>query len=248
MKRWLAPLLCLIPLVAGAMTLRSGHDDSSAETRAMQDDDDANPGFLWVKQGESLWAQADGTSGKSCASCHGGADTALSGAAARYPAFDAARRRVVTLEQRINMCRTDHMGAQPLAWDDDRLLALTALVGLRSRGLPLTVTPVEPAYSLGERLFRQRMGQLNLSCAQCHDERAGMRLGGALIPQGHPNGYPLYRLEWQGMGSLYRRLRNCMIGVRSEPFPPDGAEATALSLFLAVRAKGLRVETPAVRP
>ena len=92
------------------------------------------------------------------------------------------------------------------------------------------------------------MGQLNLSCAQCHDILAGQRLAGSVIPQGHPNGYPEYRLEWQGMGSLYRRLRNCMTGVRAEPFAPDSREAASLTLYLAVRARGLTVETPAVRP
>lgn len=240
-------LLLLPPLAAGAASLRSGHDDSSAETRAMQDDDDANPGFLWVKQGETLWSRPEGAANKSCDTCHGAPQT-LKGVAARYPALDPKRGRVVTLEQRINLCRTDHMGAAPLAWDDDRLLALTALVGLQSRGQPLTAQPLEPTFSLGAALFRQRMGQLNLSCAQCHDDRAGMRLGGALIPQGHPNGYPLYRLEWQSMGGLYRRLRNCLTGVRATPFPPDSPEATALSLFLTVRASGLVVETPGVRP
>ena len=50
------------------------------------------------------------------------------------------------------------------------------------------------------------------------------------------------------MGSLYRRLRNCLNGVRAEVFGPDSPEAAALALYLAVRAKGMRVETPAVRP
>ena len=128
---------------------------------------------------------------------------------------------------------------------------LTAYVGLQSRGMPMAVAddpPVRPFLDAGQRLFETRMGQLNLSCAQCHDRLAGQRLAGSTIPQAHPNGYPLYRLEWQGMGSLYRRLRNCLTGVRAEPFPPDSPEVVALSLYLAWRANGLKVETPAVRP
>jgi sulfur-oxidizing protein SoxA len=234
-------------LLIGAGDRRSGYEDASPDTRAMQDDDAANPAFLWVKQGESLWSEAAGTAGKSCANCHGDVTT-LRGAAAHYPAFDAARNRLVTMEQRINFCRTDHMGAPAFAWDDDKLLSLSALVGLQSRGLPLAVEPREPFLSEGAALFRERMGQLNLSCAQCHEDRAGLSLGGSVIPQGHPNGYPEYRLEWQGLGSLYRRLRNCVVGVRAEPFPPDSKEAAALSLFLTVRANGMRIETPAVRP
>jgi sulfur-oxidizing protein SoxA len=246
MSRRLALTLAAL-LVAGAGAPRSGYDDASPETRAMQDDDDANPAFLWVKQGEALWSEPDGTTAKSCAACHGNVET-MRGAATRYPAFEPKRNRLLTLEQRINLCRTDHMGAPDYAWDDERLLSLSALVGLQSRGLPLAVEPREPFLSEGAALFRERMGQLNLSCAQCHDDRAGQRLGGSLIPQGHPNGYPEYRLEWQGMGSFYRRLRNCVTGVRAEPFPPDSREAASIALFLAVRARGLKIETPAVRP
>ena len=244
-----APWLMLIAalLLLGAGERRSGYDDASPDTRAMQDDDAENPAFLWVKQGETLWSRTEGTAGKSCASCHGDVGE-MHGVAARYPAFDAKRGQPVTLEQRIDFCRTDHMGAPAYAWDDDKLLSLSAVVGLQSRGLPLAVAPVEPFVSEGAALFHERIGQLNLSCAQCHEDRAGLRLAGALIPQGHPNGYPEYRLEWQGMGSFYRRLRNCMIGVRAEPFAPDQREAASLALFLAVRANGMKVETPAVRP
>ena len=242
------PALALAALLLiGAGDRRSGYDDASPDTRAMQDDDAANPAFLWVKQGEALWSEPTGTTGKSCATCHADPST-LRGAATRYPAFDAKRDRLVTLEQRINFCRTDHMGAPAFAWDDDQLLSLSALVGLQSRGMPLAVAPREPFLSEGATLFRERMGQLNLSCAQCHEDHAGQSLGGSVIPQGHPNGYPEYRLEWQGLGSFYRRLRNCMVGTRAEPFPPDSREAAVLAFFLAVRANGMRIETPAVRP
>lgn len=240
-------LLCLL-LVAAAPPLRSGHEDASPAVQAMQDDDTANPGMLWVQQGEALWNQAAGTSGQSCAGCHGGV-ASMHGVAARYPAYDPTLGRPVPLEQQVNQSRTAHQGAPPL--DPDDLLAVTALIGLQSRGLPLAVDasgPAAPFAVEGEALFRTRMGQLNLSCAQCHDDLAGRRLGGARIPQGHPNGYPLYRLEWQSMGSFYRRLRNCMTGVRAEPFAADSAERAALEFYLASRANGLPVETPGVRP
>jgi sulfur-oxidizing protein SoxA len=246
MTRRFALVLAALLLI-GAGDRRSGYDDASPDTRAMQDDDAANPAFLWVKQGEALWSEPEGTAGKSCANCHGEVTT-LRGVATHYPAVDPKRDRPVTLEQRINFCRTEHMGATAFSWDDDKLLSLSALVGLQSRGLPLAVEPREPFVAEGAALFRERMGQLNLSCAQCHEDRAGQSLGGSRIPQGHPNGYPEYRLEWQGMGSLYRRLRNCMVGVRAEPFQPDSREAAVLAFFLAVRANGMHIETPAVRP
>jgi L-cysteine S-thiosulfotransferase len=100
----------------------------------------------------------------------------------------------------------------------------------------------------GRSLFHRRQGQLNLACNQCHDDNWGKSLAGNTIPQGHPTGYPLYRLEWQTLGSLQRRLRNCMIGMRAEPYEYGAPEQVALELYLMWRARGLPVETPAVRP
>jgi sulfur-oxidizing protein SoxA len=97
-------------------------------------------------------------------------------------------------------------------------------------------------------MFFQRQGQLNLSCAQCHDDNWGQKLSGAPIPQGHPTGYPLYRLEWQSLGSIQRRLRNCLIGMRAEPYPYGAQEYVVLELYLMWRARGMKMETPAVRP
>jgi sulfur-oxidizing protein SoxA len=251
-RRLAAALLALAAAgaVAAAAEKRSGYDDAGPQTRAMQDDDTANPGFLWVQQGEALWRERTGSATKSCADCHG-EPASLRGVAARYPAWDGKAGRPLGLEQRINQCRTERQGGSRLAPESDALLALTMLVGLQSRGLPVAVDvsgPAQPFFEEGRRLFQTRIGQLNLSCAQCHDQLAGERLAGALIPQGHANGYPLYRLEWQGMGSFFRRLRNCMTGVRSEVFDPDSPEFVSLQLFLAWRAQGLKVETPAVRP
>ena len=92
------------------------------------------------------------------------------------------------------------------------------------------------------------MGQLDLACADCHESMAGRRLGGSPIPQAHPTGYPIYRLEWQSLGSLQRRLRTCLTGVRAEAFDWGAAQWVELELYLAWRARGMPLETPAVRP
>jgi L-cysteine S-thiosulfotransferase len=230
---------------------RSGYDFAGPDTRAMQDDDSANPGMLGVLQGETLWAAKAGTLQRSCADCHGEARASMKGAAARYPAFEPALGRPVDLEERINRCRSERQGAEPLAWESADLLALTAFVAYQSRGLPIAVrsnAELQPFFDRGSELFHRREGQLNLSCSQCHDDNWGRRLGGAVIPQGHPTGYPVYRLEWQSLGSLQRRLRNCMIGTRAEPFDYGAPEAVALELYLMGRASGMPLETPAVRP
>ena len=227
---------------------RSGYEFMSRETRAMQDDDATNPGMLWVLEGESLWSRKDGE--RSCADCHGDASSSMKGIATRYPAVDA-KGRLLNLEQRINECRVERQKAPALAFEGRELLALTAHVARQSRGLPVEIKVDErnqKPLEAGRTAFHRRQGQLNLSCAQCHEERPGIKLAGNTIPQAHPTGYPLYRLEWQGMGSLQRRLRNCFIGVRAEPYAYGSPEFVELELYLMWRARGMKLETPAVRP
>jgi len=230
---------------------RSGYDFMGREIRAMQDDDTANPGMLWVLEGATLWSRKTGAAGRTCADCHGDARAGMRGVAARYPAFDAATRRPISLEQRINACRIDHQQAPPLAHESRELLALTAYVARQSRGLPIAVAideRTQPFLDAGRGIYQRRQGQLNLACSQCHDANWGRQLAGNVIPQGHPTGYPLYRLEWQGLGSLERRLRNCLTGIRAEPYAYDAPELVDLELYLMWRARGMTMEAPAVRP
>lgn len=230
---------------------RSGFDFMGRDTQVMQTDDTLNPGMLWVAEGEAQWHQAPVPGVKSCASCHGADAATLPGVAARYPAFDPRAGRPVNLVQRINDCRTRQQGQPAWAEESRLLLALAAYLGRQARGLPLA-SPDDPRLQSfrdnGRRLFSTPIGQLNFSCAQCHDDNWGKRLAGNPIPQAHPTGYPIYRLEWQDLGSLQRRLRNCMTGVRAEPYPYGAPELVDLELFLADRARGMMVETPAVRP
>ena len=229
---------------------RSGYHDMGPSVQAMQDDDAANPGTLWVLQGEALWNRPQGAAAKSCADCHGAA-SGMAGVAARYPAFSSATSRPIDLEQRINLCRTDNQKADAWAYESRELLSLSAYVARQSREMPIA-PPADPRLApflaAGAELFNRRQGQLNLSCAQCHDDNHGKKLAAATIPQAHPTGYPIYRLEWQSLGSLKRRLRNCLIGMRAEPYAYGAPEYVDLELYLMSRARGMALEAPGVRP
>jgi sulfur-oxidizing protein SoxA len=230
---------------------QSGYEDMSRETRAIEDDDTANPGMLSVLDGEALWKEKAGAANRSCADCHGDAAQSMKGVAARYPAFDAERGRPVDLEGQINICRGERQKAAPLRFESKELLALSAYVARQSRGMPIapaTDARLAPFTAAGRDFFNLRQGQLNLSCAQCHDDSWGKRLAGNIVPQGHPTGYPLYRLEWQSLGSLQRRLRNCISGMRAEVPDLGSPEYVNLELFLMQRARGMPMESPAVRP
>lgn len=251
MRRLWAALLLAATLPLAADDRKSGFDFMSPSTQAMQRDDSLNPAMLWVRDGERQWSAKTVRAERSCADCHGELARSMKGVAARYPAYDSVSGQPLTLTARINACRVRHQQAAPLAAESEALLGLESAVAMASRGLPIAPPDdarLAPFRAEGRRLFLQRQGQLDLSCAMCHDRHAGGRLGGSVIPQGHATGYPLYRLEWQALGSLQRRLRNCLNGVRAE-LPPYGApELVALELYLAQRAAGLRIESPGVRP
>ena len=236
--RWLALVFLCSLAQAGEIPLaerRSGYEFMSRETRAMQDDDTTNPALFTLMEGESLFKG-------NCAGCH----QDMKGVAARYPPVKDGK--LVNLEQQINTCRTERQKASAFAYESKELLALSAYIGRQSRGLPIAVSTDEKHLDAGRTLFERRQGQLNLSCSQCHDDNWGKSLAGTPVPQAHPTGYPVYRLEWQGMGSLQRRLRNCMIGVRAEPYAYGSPQFVELEYYLMWRARGMKVETPGVRP
>lgn len=243
MKARLLALLLLVPALAPAQDARrSGLEFMTPATQALQRDDTLNPAALWLKDGEQRF-------GADCARCHDAA--AMRGVAARYPAFDDAQAKPITLAERINRCRVQHVKASPWPAESDPLLAVEMFVAHASRGLPIA-PPADPRLApfvaQGRALYERRLGQLDFACGECHDRNAGGKLGGSTIPQAHPTGYPIYRLEWQGVGSLQRRLRNCMTGVRAEPYAYGAPEFVALELYLMQRAAGLPIETPGVRP
>ncbi|PAY08002.1 sulfur oxidation c-type cytochrome SoxA [Bradyrhizobium sp. UFLA03-84] len=230
---------------------RSGYSFMSADTQAMQDEDTANPGMLFVLDGEALWKRKAGAANKACADCHDDARVSMKGVAAHYPAFEKALGKPVDLEGRINLCRADHQQASPFAYESRELLALSAYVAQQSRGVPIAAgddPEIAPFVEKGHALFIQRQGQLNLACANCHDDNWDKKLAGSAITQAQPTGYPLYRLEWQSLGSLQRRLRACITGIRAQAYDYGSPELVELELYLMTRARGMPVETPAVRP
>jgi len=248
MTRLAVLLLLFAATSAPAGEVRAPATFLSPDLRALQDDPSRHPGWLWIDTGDALWRTAPAGGSPSCQGCHGDI-TGMRGVATRYPQV-AQTGDLLNLEGRIETCRSRHQQAPAFGYESEALLSLTAAIALQSRGLPVSVATDGPAARFvaeGRRLYTLRQGQLNLSCAQCHDENVGRRLRGDVISSGVGTGFPAYRLEWNTMGSLHRRLRACSLGVRATQFPLGGPDYLALELYLAVRAKGLPVETPGIR-
>ena len=116
--------------------LRSGWTFRRDETQALQMDDFDNPAFVFVDQGIDLFNKIEGSSGKACASCHSNVQE-FAGLRASMPIVrDGA---VVSMEELVNGCRVERMGAEPWKWSSTSMTATTALIGLQSRGMPISV-------------------------------------------------------------------------------------------------------------
>ena len=253
-KRQLAQLSVLCFVFVVAMPSQADQRQSTTalmtpSNQAMQKDINLNPALFWIMDGEALWGDRTNPTGKACADCHQDVKQSMKGVAATFPKH--VQGKLLNLEGQINECRTSRQQAPAFAYESKSLLALSTLVAYQSRGLPIAASTdkaIEPDYKKGQSLYFQRIGQLNLSCAQCHDDRAGLKLASSTIPQGHPTAYPIYRIEWQGVGSLQRRLRNCVAAVRAEQYAYGSPELIALELYLMRRANGMQIESPGVRP
>lgn len=231
----------------------SGYEFRIKSTQEAQDDDFENPAMLTLDFGMDEWAKVAGSEGKSCADCHGDDPTeSMKGVGASYPKFteEGDKRAFRNIENQINFCRTERMGADALKYDKTELLGLTIAVRHADRGEPVNVAidgDAAPFFERGKEMYYTRYGQLDLACSQCHEDNNGLYIRADHLSQGQTNGFPLYRMKWQGVGSVHRRFKGCMSNIRAEPFPVGEEDFLSLELYTAWRGNGLPIETPAVR-
>ena len=230
-------------------TVYSGWRFRTPETQALEMDDFENPAMVWVDQARDLWEEVDGSEGKACADCHGDVEESMKGVKAGYPKLNANAGKPWALEHAINGCRTERMGAEAWKWEGDQMLGMTALIGMQSRGMPMDIDEVAlaDAITAGEELYYTRVGQLDMSCAHCHEDNYGVMIRADHLSQGQINGFPAYRLKNAKLNSVHARFKGCVRDTRAETYKPGSAEFVALELYVASRGNGLSVEGPSVR-
>lgn len=168
-----------------------------------------------------------------------------------YPYFDASSGEVRTLEQEINACRLKN-GEAALDWRKGDMASITAYMAYTSKGKPLNVViPDDPRalawYELGKQLYHQRVGQYNMSCANCHIDYVGRRMRGPVLPPalGQPARFPLYRGAWSELGTLHWRYEDCILAIRGKPYAPQSRESRALEYYQSYLGNGITIDAPA---
>ena len=244
---WALNLFMLIGLVQAA-ELRSGNEFLSPSLKALQAEPDANPITLWLQRGRELW-EAD------CTRCHGSIDS-MASAAVRYPQLARSPQTgLINLEDQIVVCR-QRAGAPRVTMEDAETLALSAWLHQNARGQRLALVPPgnqadaarwRHEVAQGAALYTTRIGRMNLACLHCHDAKVGAQLRAEVISPAHPSGFPIYRMSWQGLGSMDRRLRACYSGVQASVPPAGSVELRQLELFLKTRAEGMVLDGPSIR-
>lgn len=229
--------------------IRSGWTFRTKETQAFQMDDFDNPGMIFVDQALDTWETVDGAAGKSCATCHEGPES-MTGLRATLPKWNDDAGAVWTMEMYINDCRENRMQADAWGWKSQPMLNMNALISLQSRGMPVDVKidgPAQSTWEKGKEMYYTRYGQLELSCANCHEQNYDNYIRADHLSQGQINGFPVYRLKQANLITAHNRFKGCIRDTRAETFGEGSPEFVALELYVGSRGNGLSVEAPSVR-
>lgn len=230
-------------------TIWSGWHYREDETRDLERDGFDNPGMVFVDRGIDSWNKAQGAKGESCAGCHQGPET-MAGLRATLPRVDATSGKLMLMEDYINGCVTERMGLEAWGWTGDKMKDMLALISVQSRGMAVNVAIDGPAaafWEKGKEIYYTRFGQLEMSCANCHEDNQGMMIRADHLSQGQINGFPAYRLKDAGILSAQQRFVGCVRDTRAETFKAGSDEFKALELYVASRGNGLSVEGVSVR-
>ena len=202
----------------------------------------------FVERGQELF-ETPFANGKTYADCfqNGGI-----GIRQNYPYFDTERKEVITLELAINRCREAN-GEEALKWETGAIAEISGYMAFTSRGNPLNIevpnADALAAYEAGKKFYYAKKGYLNNSCATCHVQGAGMRARSETMHPalGESTNFPTFRLKWDHLGTLHKRIRGCHRDQGARSFKAQSPQYRNLEYFITYMANGLQVNGPSVR-
>lgn len=186
--------------------------------------------------------------GKSFKDCF--PDPAIAG---EYPKFIKGKG-VVTLSNAINNCLVEN-GEKPWKLTKGKIADLEAFFANASKEkgkrihIVINSKEAAQAYERGKKEYYTQRGYLKLSCANCHVQGAGKRVRNEYLSPlfGAVTHFPVYRMKWQGLGTLERRIKGCEKNQGETPHKPGSKWTREMLYFMAYMSNGLPVDGPDVR-
>jgi len=258
-------VMALSALGCGSALAQKTASQGIDEYRAMLQD--GNPADLFEAKGEDLWKQKRGPKAASLEKCDlGKGPGVVKGAFVELPRFFADTQRVQDLESRIVTCMASLQGFNEAEINKTpfgrgemaNVTALATWIAAESKGLrfnlPQAHVTEKTFYEVGKRLFFQRGGTHDFSCASCHGEEGKrIRLQDLPLLTKNPGdgvgfaAWPAYRVSNGQMWTMQLRLNDCYRQQRF-PYPGFGSDATiALSTYLGVNANGAVSAVPTIK-
>jgi sulfur-oxidizing protein SoxA len=201
-----------------------------------------------IDAGKELYENTKFKNGKSFKDCF--KDPAIAG---DYPKF-VKGKGVVTLTGAINNCLVDN-GEKPWKQTKGKMADLEAYFAAASKekgkkiNIVIDSKEAAEAYARGKKEYYVQRGYLKLSCASCHVQGAGQRVRNEYMSPlfGQVTHFPVYRLKWEGLGTLERRLKGCNKDQGENPHKPGSKWMNELAFFMAYMSNGMPVDGPDVR-
>ncbi len=168
-----------------------------------------------------------------------------------YPKFD---KEVVTLASDINKCLKDN-GEKPWKVTKGKMTDLQAYFANASKekgkkiNIKIDSKEAAEAYERGKKEYYTQRGYLQLSCANCHVQGAGKRVRNEYLSPlfGAVTHFPVYRMKWQGLGTLERRIKGCEKNQGENPHKPGSKWQNEMIYFMSYMSNGLPVDGPDIR-
>lgn len=205
-------------------------------------------GHFALDRGEALYRELNARG--RFAACLGAGKGDLKGLRTGYPRYRPDLKRIVGLEEAIELCAgRQGRELQNGSYDNS---AVSLFVASKSQGLPIAIDvgrgPMQQAFERGRRLFHMRTGRSNLACSSCHTHRVGLKLRSVTVttPYGDAAHYPVYRTRFQ-LQSLHLRFMECNLESGTQPLRPGSAAYTDLEVFLTALTNGYPVSVPSER-
>ena len=228
---------------------------------------DGNPSDLYEAAGEDIWKKPMGPKNVSLEKCDlGMGPGVVKGAYTQLPKYFKDTNKVQDLESRLITCMSKMQG-----YDANEIIkagfskgkrkdieAVVAYVVAESKGMPINVVVKHPkekqAFEMGKQSFFYQGGPMDFSCASCHGSD-GKRIRLQDLPnittqKGATAGWgswPAYRVSSGSFWTMQQRLNDCY---RQQRFPEPiytSEDTIAVSMYMAVTAKGGTMNAPGLK-